>query len=79
MDAQADLSLRWAHTQFVSFVMSRLKLALCIFRLCMREIDNIVPGQRSTGIKKVNGVSVILCSHSFIRLRTDFGEYFKLK
>ena len=26
-DAQADLSLRWAHTHFVGFVMSRLKLA----------------------------------------------------
>ena len=25
-DAQADLSLRWAHTHFVGFVMSRLKL-----------------------------------------------------
>ena len=24
-DAQADLSLRWAHTHFVGFVMSRLK------------------------------------------------------
>ena len=27
-DAQADLSLRWAHTHFVSFVMSRLILFL---------------------------------------------------
>ena len=24
-DAQADLSLRWAHTHFVDFVMSRLR------------------------------------------------------
>ena len=29
-DAQADLSLRWAHTHFVGFVMSRLKLILQI-------------------------------------------------
>ena len=29
-DAQADLSLRWAHTHFVGFVMSRLKyICLC--------------------------------------------------
>ena len=27
-DAQADLSLRWAHTHFVGFVMSRLKFYL---------------------------------------------------
>ena len=27
-DAQADLSLRWAHSHFVGFVMSRLKLFL---------------------------------------------------
>ena len=28
-DAQADLSLRWAHTHFVGFVMSRLKCCHC--------------------------------------------------
>ena len=28
-DAQADLSLRWAHTHFVGFVMSRLKCLSC--------------------------------------------------
>ena len=28
-DAQADLSLRWAHTYFVGFVMSRLIYSLC--------------------------------------------------
>ena len=28
MDAQADLSLRWAHTHFVGFVMSRLILSI---------------------------------------------------
>ena len=28
-DAQADLSLRWAHTHFVGFVMSRLILWFC--------------------------------------------------
>ena len=31
VDAQADLSLRWAHTHFVGFVMSRL---ICIY--CLR-------------------------------------------
>ena len=40
VDAQADLNLRWAHTHFVSFVMSRLKylasvyLLSCILTLC---------------------------------------------
>ena len=37
-DAQADLSLRWAHTQFVGFVMSRLRYvsitALGLFIIC---------------------------------------------
>ena len=28
-DAQADLSLRWAHTHFVGFVMRRLKCSVC--------------------------------------------------
>ena len=32
-DAQADLSLRWAHSHFVVFVMSRLKLFFVIFQL----------------------------------------------
>ena len=27
-DAKADLSLRWAHTHFVGFVMSRLKFSM---------------------------------------------------
>ena len=31
VDAQADLSLRWAHTQFVGFVMSRLICYVEIF------------------------------------------------
>ena len=30
-DAQADLSLHWAHTQFVGFVVSRLIYILCSF------------------------------------------------
>ena len=46
----------------------------------MHEIDNFVPGQRPTGLKYVNSVSVILCSHSFYTIKnTDFGEYLKLK
>ena len=32
-DAQADLSLRWAHSQFVGFVMSRLRLYLEVFSM----------------------------------------------
>ena len=32
-DAQADLSLRWAHSHFVGFVMLRLKCAIC-FATC---------------------------------------------
>ena len=31
-DAQADLSLRWAHSHFVGFVMRRLKCRLCYVR-----------------------------------------------
>ena len=36
MDAQADLSLRWVHTHFVGFVMSRLNFCLdlkSVFRM----------------------------------------------
>ena len=29
-NAKADLSLRWAHTHFIGFVMSRLILFLCV-------------------------------------------------
>ena len=29
MDAQADLSLRWAHSHFVGFVMMRLMMRFC--------------------------------------------------
>ena len=36
VDAQADLSLRWAHTHFVGFVMSRLKLNFILSR-CARD------------------------------------------
>ena len=32
-DAQADLSLRWAHTYFVGFVMSWLKLCVLYIRI----------------------------------------------
>ena len=32
VDAQADLSLHWAHSHFVSFVMSRLKYLCIIFK-----------------------------------------------
>ena len=48
-------------------------------RVRMGEIDNIVPGQRSFGMKQEYGVSVVLCSHSFFLFRTDFGEPSKLK
>ena len=34
-DAQADLSLRWAHSPFVDFVMSRLKYCVCWFFLML--------------------------------------------
>ena len=40
-DAQADLSLRWAHSHFVGFVMSRLtlgKINLAIVFVCVRSI-----------------------------------------
>ena len=30
MDAQADLSLRWAHSHFVGFVMSRLRYKILL-------------------------------------------------
>ena len=35
LDAQADLSLRWAHSHFVGYVMSRLK---CLTSLCNEAI-----------------------------------------
>ena len=34
-DAQADLSLCWAHTRFVSFVMSRLKYESYHEKMCL--------------------------------------------
>ena len=44
-DAQADLSLRWAHSHFVGFVMSRLIYCSCSqlsFSLCQRFIIVVV-------------------------------------
>ena len=35
-DAQADLSLRWAHTHFVGFVMSRL------IEVCWQQLFNLL-------------------------------------
>ena len=39
-DAKADLSLRWAHTHFVGFVMSWLKLT---WVMAVFEIDSNIP------------------------------------
>ena len=38
-DAQADLSLRWAHSHFVGFVISRLNCN-AMFSVCTRVIKN---------------------------------------
>ena len=46
VDAQADLSLRWAHTHFVGFVMSRLKYFL--FKVNIKSIVNQLPTDRGT-------------------------------
>ena len=42
-DAQADLSLRWAHCQLVGFVMSRLICFVCLIReVCQCYIYPII-------------------------------------
>ena len=45
----------------------------------MREFDNIVPGQRSNGIKRDWCIDYIVFSHFFYDLELIFGEHFKLK
>ena len=35
VDAQADLSLRWAHSYFVGFVMFRLILVRDVWQICL--------------------------------------------
>ena len=40
-DAQADLSLRWAYTHFVGFVMSRLKWTKPLHQSFVRSVENI--------------------------------------
>ena len=51
-DAQADLSLRWAHTHFVGFVMSWLIFSMhclvLIVKICSKNFEN-----RLTRIKKI--------------------------
>ena len=43
-DTQADLSLRWAHTHFVGFVMSRLKCYMAHGFLWMRVLRRLLGG-----------------------------------
>ena len=45
-DAQADLSLRWAHSHFVGFVMSRLIL-------CLYNVKGVVPVTPPSGILNI--------------------------
>ena len=42
MDTQADLSLRWAHTHFVDFIMSWLKLSSNTHLICFSDFS--LPG-----------------------------------
>ena len=41
-DAQADLSLHWAHTHFVGFVMSRLTYDPC-YHVASRQHSSLIP------------------------------------
>ena len=61
-DAQADLSLRWAHSHFVGFVMWRLTCAL--WQLLRAEINPYLPNglfhsyQLDESIRQLRGASV---------------------
>ena len=46
VDAQADLSLRWAHSHFVGFVKSRLIL-------CLYNVKGVVPVTPPSGILNI--------------------------
>ena len=59
MDAQADLSLRWAHTHFVGFIMSRLILwqviagCLIAFQLAKQGINIVLISRTESKLKDV--------------------------
>ena len=56
-DAQADLSLRWAHIHFVGFVMSRL---ICADECVKRDVFTRITG------KKVSRLEMTLCDFWFM-------------
>ena len=51
-DAQADLSLRWAHTHFVGFVMLRLRL--CVIAIIAHTHTHRVVQENSNTLKKLH-------------------------
>ena len=70
-----DLSLRWAHTHFVGFVMSRL--------ICMRVIPSMRIYVKHVSEKMLQGESLrkLLCVDSAISIKTlynCFRTYFYL-
>ena len=68
-DAQADLSLRWAHTHFVCFVMRRL---IC----CLAFSQS--PGSIPTGAEFPTGNNVIVSSFPTTLFFVFFSDYTNL-
>ena len=66
-DAQADLSLRWAHSHFVGFVMSRLIYFHFCRKLCLRRIliGKGIPSNRDLQFRQ----KYDRCHHGYISLQ----------
>ena len=88
-DAQADLSLRWANSHFVGFVVSRL--ILCYWSILMFNIVNDKPSIRTT-LKKYCLKVVLLffffffffifllyCASLEMKTTSLFSEYIAMK
>ena len=67
-NAQADLSLRWAHTHFVDFVMSWLKYRHCFLGIAtlLNGINDVnVDQNRFYAVKRLKEITLNTKCHSF--------------
>ena len=74
-DAQADLSLRWAHTHFVGFVMKRLIFYLSMFLLGLLSLsafvnETCITENSKSHISFLSAVVIIISYASFEELQS---------